>query len=321
MAIFGRSNKRQPDPQPRSEGHDLAEVPDAVAEIIATQDFSFFTPDEWERFAAEVRESIARVGVPEARYDGQGYIVAPSVGYIFLDNISRACHAESPTAWGGMLDEFLGSVVAPRSDNGAVSELRVRLVPNQMDDDTVGRAWAPTIIQELCFDYPTAIVGASPDDLERLRVSEDDAFAIAWQQTLASTAPEAGHLFTTDDEPKQILLSYQFGESFFVSSLVQDLPRYADGLGPDGALFGVPSRTGFCIHRLGVDAPLELALSATLQVIQRLFDDAIRQVSREVFWWIDGQVIWLPTTSDEAGLPMLDPAAESVRRFNAHLGR
>jgi hypothetical protein len=269
-------------------------------------EFSFFDERQWLAFNAHVQRILR---TRQVRIVAPGLLaIGDPPAQVGLLNIAQICHARHRNEWGHLIREHFATVLEFNNEIDAdklASQLRVRLLP----DDVVGPLAADSMVQPftesvvamMVADLPSAIRGITATDLDRSTIPVDVAWELAWENT---------HRFEQVEATIEILggVAYHsvLDASFYTASKVRWLPEVIGDIPEAGALVVIPRRHSIVAHKL-IHMQALTAVHQLIDTARQLFLDGPGSVSRHLYWWHDGQLIWLPAYYDERRIEFHPP--------------
>ena len=289
---------------------------------------SFFSPEQYERFATLVRAEFIRRGIRADFNLEDGYADCQFPGTlqnrIGLAGPAQKCHMRPEREWVGTLTEHFssldrieGAADQMESFEAVRDSLRLRLYPDpygDYPDQTVHRGLTVRIATHLVVDTPNDVWLVLRSHLREWGKTEDELFILGLEQsrrfeTLAPTLIDLGggnQCYTIR------------GNSFMVTANALWLDDYIDPSGR-GALVAVPNRHEILFHKIQSLEPLVWMLAALPKTVRALYQAGPGSISSEVFWWHAGRWTHLPL-KPQADDPLGDVPPEFIEEAVKPLG-
>lgn len=179
---------------------------------------------------------------------------------------------------------------------------------------SIGRAFAPGIVELLAVDFPEIVQTVSPSEIKGRNVEE------LWTRARANTASASIDERDTFDVGNGTVLTLVAGVSPFLSSRAADVDAllravFGERAYPYGVLLGLPNRHQVVLHTLDDARSIE-ALGIAAQYTDFAYRNAAGSLSPFLFWW-NGSSVQRVSAYDKKGELEVHAQGEFAEALNA----
>ena len=258
-----------------------------------------------------------------------GYVMVEATHY-GLRNIAQSClHHGKPQEWARVIRDLFERTHATELSSAQFQDfaahskqLKIRLyarsdIPPAQRERFVMRPASQT-------EHSTGQLNDDPEDLVAILVIDTDdavvsvekAWTDGWQKEPSELFALALSNIARDDAPtvddfhagEGVRVRSLLSQSFFVASHALHLSRFVDP-SEYGLLVALPHRHVILIHRI-VDHHVVDAMEIMAPIAIGMHAEGPGSISDQLFWWRDGRLLRLPSSTDDNGQRKLQlPAA------------
>ena len=285
---------------------------------------SFMSPEQFALFDETLQGVLSELAheweeriVPQLE---AGYVMVDATHY-GLRNMAQSClHHGKPTEWARVIRDLFDQAKSTDLSAGqfhdfAAHEKRLKLrlytradIPPAQRTRFVMRSASHTENDEgQLVEDPEDLLGILVIDTEKAVVSVERTWADAWGRdtdslyalALANMARE--DIPTVDDfsAGEGVKVRSLLSQSFFVASHALHLSRFVDP-SEYGLIVALPHRHVVLIHRI-VDHHVVDALEIMAPIAVGMHAEGPGSISDQLFWWRDGRLLRLSSSTDESG--------------------
>lgn len=262
--------------------------------------FRFFSPREWRTFNRLVVRELEGAGFRvDARTPGEVRLIDEQMTLGLL-NLAQQCRSVDNGDWADVIAGHVSRLGlledVPEALFDAADTLRVMLVPDDYlpsDVPTVNFHYAESVKAVLVSDLPASVRTVSPSDINVWGIDRDEAWQLAWNNTRSMCGP----IDVATVEVGKGLLTVAHGEHFYTASHIRWLGELCE-ISDHGALVAIPRRSTMLIHPIRDEQAAE-AIKPLILNARLLHLEGPRSVSAHLYWWVGGELRWIPSFFDE----------------------
>ncbi len=275
-------------------------------------DLAFMSAEEWLDFQCELYDVVAELGLAVSRID-PGVVRLSDGRSLALLQLVQHCHGRDRDDWRELMTSQLVAMTADLDDvvaTPSMFDLRIRLVSDGPENRDAlrhlgARPFAEGVTQLLAVDDAGVIRAVAEREIVARGWEVEEAWASA--RALTETLERPGEMDIVDVGGADII--YIFDQGTFTASLIKAVDRLVADIAeitPDGAIVSMPTRNSLLIHPI-FDSSVCAAIGAMVPITHQLHRDGPGSLSAHLYWWRDGELIWIPTYFGDDGIDVYPP--------------
>jgi len=262
---------------------------------------------EYGKFISAVNEYFKNQGKPYNINIADGAVILTENNRQFgLSNLAQLCTRIKPEEYPHLIKYHFGLMEEHNTFREtllfegfeSISQyLALRLHDKEYTDikeDTIRRHFAGEVYAVLVYDFPNVIENIPQNHTEKWNKSEDELFAIAAQNVrknyelpIKEIKLDKAEFFAVETE------------HFFAPNILFEIEHHEALLGKSGAIIGIPTRSLAMICPIN-DLSIVNALNIFFANISTLYDNGPGSLTREIYWYHNGQYEALNYTVGES---------------------
>ncbi len=281
----------------------------------------FFTPGQYERFVACIREHFSQQGVEAAIDDGILTTTSPAGAQpmqLGLLNLAQRCHlaGDALGLWRKIVAEHFDKLKASAREQqdlagviGDFSRIRphlaLRIWPEEAMTNLMGKVVSRQdldgTLTMLAIDMPSGIGSVAIDQIAPWGLSEDELFAIALDNIRRNFPVQVSNVGSADKPI--VLLS---ADHYYVATHALLLKDHPQCLGEYGCLMGIPHRHVVLCHPIR-DMSVVQAVQALIPALIGMESEGPGSITSNLYWYHEGQFTNLPFESGQDQMRFMPP--------------